>query len=85
MGERSGKSVTVQQVKETRAEQQVESTRVRQGNSQGREQQQQSRSQGTRSGDTIPTTNMRPLPTVADPGEEKVTESVSCVPVLRLD
>jgi hypothetical protein len=45
---------------------------------------QQSRSQGTRNGDTIPTTNMGNLPTVADP-EGKFTESVERMPKIRRD
>jgi hypothetical protein len=79
MEKKSGTSVTVQQVKENGTDQEVQPTRVRQGNSQGGGQHQQNRSQGTRSGDTIPTTNMGNLPTAADPGKEKVTESVSCM------
>jgi hypothetical protein len=43
MGKKSGKSVTVQQVKENKTDQQVEPTRVRQGNSPGGGQHQQAR------------------------------------------
>jgi hypothetical protein len=69
MGKKSGKSVTVQQVKEASVDPQVEPSRVRKGNSQGGGQEQKSRSRGIRSGDTLPTTNMGNLPTVVDTAE----------------